>query len=142
MFETTLAGSLPKPSWLATPNVLWAPWTLTGAPLQEAKEDATALAIKRQEEAGIDIVSDGEQSRQHFVHGFLAEIDGIHHGKKVTMGIRNNRYEAQVPTVTGALKRRRSVHGLEAALARAHTRRRLKFTLPGPMTIVDTVADG
>ena len=40
MFETTLAGSLPKPSWLATPNVLWAPWTLTGAPLQEAKEDA------------------------------------------------------------------------------------------------------
>ena len=64
MFETTLAGSLPKPSWLATPNVLWAPWTLTGAPLQEAKEDATALSIKRQEEAGIDIVSDGEQARQ------------------------------------------------------------------------------
>src|SRR5256885_11782165 len=77
MFETTLAGSLPKPSWLATPNVLWAPWTLTGAPLQEAKEDATALSIKRQEEAGIDIVSDGEQARQHFVHGFLAEVAGV-----------------------------------------------------------------
>ena len=46
MFETTLAGSLPKPSWLATPNVLWAPWTLTGAPLQEAKEDATARKLK------------------------------------------------------------------------------------------------
>src|SRR4029078_6338925 len=82
MFETTLAGSLPKPSWLATPNVLWAPWTLTGAPLQEAKEDATALAIRRQEEAGIDIVSDGEQARQHFVHGFLAEVDGVDFGQK------------------------------------------------------------
>jgi 5-methyltetrahydropteroyltriglutamate--homocysteine methyltransferase len=76
MFETTLAGSLPKPSWLATPNVLWAPWTLTGAPLLEAKDDATALAIRRQEEAGIDIVSDGEQARQHFVHGFLEKVDG------------------------------------------------------------------
>ena len=72
MFETTLAGSLPKPSWLATPNVLWAPWTLSWAPLFEAKDDATLLAIRRQEEAGIDIVSDGEQARQHFVHGFLA----------------------------------------------------------------------
>ena len=82
MFETTLAGSLPKPSWLATPNVLWAPWTLTGAPLQEAKEDATALSIKRQEDAGIDIVSDGEQARQHFVHGFLAEVDGVDFGQE------------------------------------------------------------
>src|SRR5687768_8072862 len=91
MFETTLAGSLPKPSWLATPNVLWAPWTLTGAPLLEAKDDATALAIRRQEEAGIDIVSDGEQARQHFVHGFLAEVDGVDFDKKVRMGIRNNR---------------------------------------------------
>jgi 5-methyltetrahydropteroyltriglutamate--homocysteine methyltransferase len=142
MLETTVAGSLPKPAWLAKPKMLWAPWVPEGAEaLAQAKADATLLALKMQEDAGIDIVSDGEQSRQHFVHGFLAEIDGIDHGKKVTMGIRNNRYEAQVPTVTGALKRRRSVHGLEAALARAHTRRRLKFTLPGPMTIVDTVAD-
>jgi 5-methyltetrahydropteroyltriglutamate--homocysteine methyltransferase len=142
MLETTVAGSLPKPAWLAKPNMLWAPWVPEGEALAQAKRDATLLALKMQEDAGIDIVSDGEQSRQHFVHGFLAEIDGIDHAKKVTMGIRNNRYEAQVPTVTGALKRRRSVHATEAALARAHTRRRLKFTLPGPMTIVDTVADG
>jgi 5-methyltetrahydropteroyltriglutamate--homocysteine methyltransferase len=100
MFETTLAGSLPKPSWLATPNVLWAPWTLTGQPLQEGKEDATALSIRRQEDAGIDIVSDGEQARQHFVHGFLAEVDGVDFDRKVRMGIRNNRYEADCPTVT------------------------------------------
>src|SRR5262249_18352790 len=94
MFETTLAGSLPKPSWLATPNVLWAPWTLTGAPLLEAKDDATALAIRRQEEAGLDIVSDGEQARQHFVHGFLAEVDGGEFARNVRMGIPNDRYAA------------------------------------------------
>ena len=142
MLETTIAGSLPKPAWLATPKILWAPWAQEGAALDEAKRDATLLALKLQEDAGIDIVGDGEQSRQHFVHGFLAEIEGIDFAKKVTMGIRNNRYEAQVPTVTGALKRRRSAHAVEARLARAHTGRRLKFTLPGPMTIVDTIADG
>jgi 5-methyltetrahydropteroyltriglutamate--homocysteine methyltransferase len=141
MLETTVAGSLPKPAWLAAPKQLWAPWALQGDALAEAKRDATVLALKMQEDAGIDIVSDGEQSRVHFVHGFLAEIDGIDFDKKVTMGIRNNRYEAQVPTVTGALKRRRSVHAVEARLARTHTGRRLKFTLPGPMTIVDTIAD-
>jgi len=142
MLETTIAGSLPKPAWLATPKVLWAPWVPEGAALDDAKRDATLLALKLQEDAGIDIVGDGEQSRQHFVHGFLAEIEGIDFAKKVTMGIRNNRYDAQVPTVTGALKRRRSVHAVEARLARSHTGRRLKFTLPGPMTIVDTIADG
>ena len=142
MFETTLAGSLPKPSWLATPNVLWAPWTLTGAPLLEAKDDATALAIRRQEEAGIDIVSDGEQARQHFVHGFLAEVDGVDFDKKVRMGIRNNRYDADCPTVTSALRRRKFVHEREARVARAATSRKLKFTLPGPMTLIDTLADG
>ena len=124
MFETTLAGSLPKPAWLATPNVLWAPWTLSGQPLFEAKDDATFLAIRRQEEAGLDIVSDGEQARQHFVHGFLAEVDGVDFDKKVRMGIRNNRYDADCPTVTSALKRRTFVHEREARIARAATSRK------------------
>ena len=97
--------------------------------------------VKLQEDAGIDIVTDGEQARQHFVHGFLEHIEGVDFTRRVTMGIRNNRYEAQVPTVTGPLRRRGSVHGFEAAIARKHTRRLLKFTLPGPMTIVDTLAD-
>ena len=141
MFETTIAGSLPKPAWLAAPRMLWAPWRLSGEALEEAKRDATILAVKEQEDAGIDIVSDGEQARQHFVHGFLVEIDGIDFARKATIGIRNNRYLAEVPTVTGPLKRRRSVHADEARTARAHTRRKLKFTLPGPMTIVDTIAD-
>ncbi len=141
MFETTIAGSLPKPAWLATPRLLWAPWQLEGEALVGAKRDATLLALKEQEDAGIDIVTDGEQARQHFVHGFLEQIEGVDFGRRVRMGIRNNRYDAEVPTVTGSLRRNRSVHGFEAAIARAHTGRRLKFTLPGPMTIVDTIAD-
>jgi 5-methyltetrahydropteroyltriglutamate--homocysteine methyltransferase len=141
LLETTIAGSLPKPAWLAKPKVLWAPWELAGEALAEAKRDATLLALKEQEDAGIDIVTDGEQSRQHFVHGFLEQIEGVDFARQVTMGIRNNRYEALVPTVVGPLRRTASVHAFEARIARAHTKRRLKFTLPGPMTIVDTIAD-
>jgi 5-methyltetrahydropteroyltriglutamate--homocysteine methyltransferase len=141
MFETSIAGSLPKPSWLAEPNILWPPWKLAGEELAAGKRDATLLAIKQQEDAGIDIVCDGEQSRQHFVHGFLANVDGIDFGRRVEIGIRNDRYKAMVPTVTGPLRLRGRVHAEEARLARAHTTHKLKFTLPGPMTIVDTIAD-
>jgi 5-methyltetrahydropteroyltriglutamate--homocysteine methyltransferase len=141
MFPTTIAGSLPKPSWLAEPDKLWPQWRLTGADLAAGKLDATLVALKLQEDAGIDVVTDGEQSRQHFVHGFLEFVDGIDFGKKVEMGIRNNRYKAMVPTVTGALKLRGRVHGAEAQSARAHTTRKLKITMPGPMTIIDTIAD-
>ena len=141
MFSTTIAGSLPKPAWLAEPNRLWAPWRLGGAELEAAKLDATLLAIKLQEDAGIDVVSDGEQSRQHFVHGFLEFVDGIDFAHKVEIGIRNNRYKAMVPTVTGPLRLKGRVHATEARHARAHTARKLKITLPGPMTIVDTIAD-
>ncbi len=141
MFETTIAGSLPKPAWLAEPDRLWAPWRLQGRDLEDGKRDATVLAIKMQEDAGIDIVGDGEQARQHFVHGFLADIEGIDFDNKVEMGIRNDRYKAMVPTVTGPLRLKKRVHAMEAQAARAHTGRKLKFTLPGPMTIADTVAD-
>ena len=141
MLETTIAGSLPKPPWLAEPQRLWAPWKLSGEALAQAKLDATVLAVKLQEDAGIDIVGDGEQARVHFVHGFLANLDGIDFGKTSVIGIRADRYKAEVPTVTGPIRRKGSVHGAEAQIARAHTARRLKFTLPGPMTIVDTIAD-
>jgi len=141
MFETTIAGSLPKPGWLAETNKLWAPWRLEGEALAAAKRDATLLAIKEQEDAGIDIISDGEQARQHFVHGFLERVEGIDSEHKVEMGIRADRYKAMVPQVVAALRLKGRVHAMEARLARAHTRRKLKFTLPGPMTIADTVAD-
>ena len=141
MLTTTVAGSLPKPIWLAEPEKLWPAWRLSGAELAAGKLDATVLAIKLQEDAGIDVVSDGEQSRQHFVHGFLENVDGIDFARRVEMGIRNDRYKAMVPTVTGALRLKGRVHGAEARHARAHTARKLRFTLPGPMTIVDTIAD-
>src|ERR1700689_4960537 len=141
LFPTTIAGSLPKPAWLAEPNKLWAPWRLQGEELATAKDEATLIAIKLKEDAGIDIVGDGEQARQHFVHGFLEAIDGIDFNKRVEMGIRNDRYKAMCPTVVDELKLRRRVHQREARLARAHTAKKLKFTLPGPMTIVDTIAD-
>ena len=141
MFETTIAGSLPKPAWLAEPNKLWAPWRLEGADLEQAKGDATILAIKEQEDAGLDIVGDGEQARQHFVHGFLERVEGIDFAHKVEMGIRADRYKAMVPQVVGPLRLKGRVHAFEAQLARRHTKRKLKFTLPGPMTIADTIAD-
>jgi len=141
MFETTIAGSLPKPAWLAEPNKLWPTWQLAGAALEDAKRDATLLALKEQEDAGIDIVGDGEQARQHFVHGFLERIEGIDFANKVEMGIRADRYKAMVPQVIGPLRLKGRVHAMEAQLARAHTRKKLKFTLPGPMTIADTIAD-
>ncbi len=141
LFPTTIAGSLPKPEWLAEPNTLWAPWKSKGDELARAKRDATMLAVKLQEDAGIDIVTDGEQARQHFVHGFLEKVEGIDFAHKVEMGIRKDRYKAMVPQVVAPLMLKGRVHADEARVARTHTTRKLKFTLPGPMTIADTVAD-
>lgn len=141
LFPTTIAGSLPKPEWLAEPNKLWAPWKSTGAELLRAKRDATILALKLQEDSGIDIVTEGEQARQHFVHGFLEAVEGIDFAHKVEMGIRNDRYKAMVPQVVAPLRLKGRVHGFEGQIARAHSTHKIKFTLPGPMTIIDTIAD-
>jgi 5-methyltetrahydropteroyltriglutamate--homocysteine methyltransferase len=141
LFPTTIAGSLPKPEWLAEPNTLWAPWESKGDELARAKRDATLLALKLQEDAGIDIVTEGEQARQHFVHGFLEKVEGIDFAHKVEMGIRKDRYKAMVPQVVAPLRLKGRVHADEARIARTHTTRKLKFTLPGPMTIIDTIAD-
>lgn len=141
MFDTAIAGSLPKPAWLAETQKLWPQWKAQGDELLQAKADATLLWIKAQEDAGLDVIGDGEQARQHFVHGFVEQVEGIDFVNKVTMGIRNNRYDAQVPQVVAPLRLKGRVHAFEAQLARAHTKKKLKFTLPGPMTIVDTVAD-
>lgn len=141
MFSTATAGSLPKPAWLAETQKLWPQWLHQGDALQQAKDDATVLWVKAQEDAGLDVIGDGEQSRQHFVHGFLERVEGIDFEHKVKMGIRNNRYDAMVPQVVAALKLKGRVHQREASLLRAHTKRQVKFTLPGPMTIADTVAD-
>ncbi|MFZ9303715.1 MAG: methionine synthase [Steroidobacteraceae bacterium] len=142
MFRTTTVGSLPKPDWLAEPEKLWPTWRLEGQALQDGKERAALEWLREQEAAGIDVVGDGEQFRIHFVHGFLEHLEGIDWNRKTRMGIRNNRYEADVPTVTGPLARPKAIHAADAAYMRAQTTRRLKVTLPGPMTICDTLADG
>ncbi|MEO8057929.1 MAG: methionine synthase [Burkholderiales bacterium] len=141
MFQTAIAGSLPKPAWLAETGKLWPKWQAEGAALAQAKLDATLLWIKSQEDAGVDVIGDGEMSRQHFVHGFLEQVEGIDFEHKVEMGIRAERYKAMVPQVVSALRLKGRVHAAEARFLRAHTTHRIKFTLPGPMTIVDTVAD-
>src|SRR2546426_10975869 len=98
MLDTTIAGSRPNPGWLATPKTLWAPWRLEGTALEEGKRDAVRLVLRDQEEAGIDIVTDGEQTRRHFVWGFVERLDGVDFSKMVTIGIRADRYNAEVPT--------------------------------------------
>ncbi len=140
-FSTAIAGSLPKPAWLAETQKLWPQWKLQGEELSQAKLDATLLWIKAQEDAGLSVIGDGEQSRQHFVHGFLEKVEGIDFANKVEMGIRNDRYKAMLPQVIAPLKLKGRVHAAEAQFCRANTKRQLKFTLPGPMTMVDTVAD-
>jgi 5-methyltetrahydropteroyltriglutamate--homocysteine methyltransferase len=142
MFETTLAGSLPRPDWLAEPETLKGAWKLSGAALEDGKRRAAAEWLRLEEEAGIDIVTNGEVFRSHFVHGFLEGLTGIDWQKMTRMGIRNNRYELEVPTVVAPLGRPAPVHLDEMRFSRAQTRRKFKFTLPGPMTICDTIADG
>ena len=139
MFETTIAGSLPKPAWLAETDKLW-PRVEARRARSSSRPSATprCSGSRSRRTPGLDIVSDGEQSRQHFVHGFLEHVEGIDFEHKVKMGIRNNRYDAMVPQVVGPLRLKGRVHQAEARLARAHTKKKLKFTLPGPMTIVDT----
>ena len=140
LLPTTIAGSLPKPAWLAPPNQLWAPWLLDGSLLAEGKHDAVRLAVDDQEQAGIDIVTDGEQTRRHFVTTFIESLDGVDFQNRKTVRIRN-RYDADVPVVNGPVARRRSVFADDAAFLRGLTRRKIKFTLPGPMTAVDTLYD-
>jgi 5-methyltetrahydropteroyltriglutamate--homocysteine methyltransferase len=140
LLATTIAGSLPKPSWLAQPNELWAPWKLDGEALAQGKRDAVRLALFDQEHAGIDIVTDGEQTRRHFVTTFLEGLDGVDFEHKKTVRIRD-RYDAAVPMVVGPVARRHPIYVEDASFLRRETARRVKYTLPGPMTMVDTLYD-
>lgn len=137
---TTITGSLPKPAWLAEPERLWSPWKLEGQTLTDGKRDAVRLVLRDQEQAGIDIVSDGEQTRQHFVTTFIEHLDGVDFQRRETMRIRD-RYDAEVPVVVGQVGRPRPVYLEDARFLRAETTQPVKFTLPGPMTMVDTLYD-
>ncbi|HKW81557.1 MAG TPA: methionine synthase [Casimicrobiaceae bacterium] len=140
LLPTTIAGSLPKPAWLAPPGTLWAPWLLDGALLAEGQQDAVRLVVADQEHAGIDIVTDGEQTRRHFVTTFIDTLEGVDFEHRKTVRIRN-RYDADVPVVVGPIARRRPAFAGDATFLKTLTRRRTKVTLPGPMTCVDTLYD-
>lgn len=140
LFPTSTAGSLPKPSWLAEPEQLWSPWKLTDSALVQGKQDALLVSLQQQLAAGIDIVSDGEQTRQHFVTTFIEHLDGVDFAKRATVKIRN-RYEASVPTVVGTVSRPQSVFAEDAKFLRQHTDKPIKWALPGPMTMIDTLSD-
>lgn len=140
LLPTSTAGSLPKPSWLAQPETLWSPWKLQDAELREGKEDALRLALQQQQVAGIDIVSDGEQTRQHFVTTFIEHLAGVDFEKRETVRIRD-RYDASVPTVVGAVSRPKPVFVEDAKFLRQQTKQPIKWALPGPMTMIDTLFD-
>src|ERR1700687_1338194 len=140
LLATTIAGSLPKPSWLAEPEKLWAPWKLEGRALEEGKRDAVRLVLALQERAGIDIVSDGEQTRRHFVNGYMEKLEGIDFKKLKKVRIRK-RYDADVPSVVSAVSPPAAVHSEDVKFLRSATDKAIKFTLPGPMTMVDTLYD-
>ncbi|MEH6818807.1 MAG: methionine synthase [Dietzia psychralcaliphila] len=141
ILPTSTVGSLPKPSWLAQPETLWAPWKLQGDELVEGKQDALRIAVKEQSDRGIDIVSDGEQTRQHFVTTFIEHLDGVDFEQRETVRIRN-RYDANVPTVVGAVSRSKPVFVDDARFLRQQTDQPIKWALPGPMTMIDTLYDG
>lgn len=141
LLPTSTAGSLPKPSWLAEPNTLWSPWKLQDDELIDGKQDALRLSLQEQQHAGIDIVSDGEQTRQHFVTTFIEHLDGVDFQQRKTMRIRD-RYDASVPSVVGAVSRPQSVFVNDARFLRQLTDQPIKWALPGPMTMIDTLYDG
>ena len=140
LLPTSTAGSLPKPLWLAQPEALWSPWKLHGDELTDGKQDALRVALQEQQQAGIDIVSDGEQTRQHFVTTFLEQLNGVDvkHRKQVKI---RDRYHANVPVVTGPVSRSKPVFVEHAKLLRAQTNQPIEWALPGPMTMIDTLYD-
>ena len=140
LLPTSIVGSLPKPLWLAEPETLWSPWKLEGEELVEGKQDALRSAVHEQERSGIDIVSDGEQTRQHFVTTFIEHLSGVDFERRETVRIRN-RYDASVPTVVGAVSREKPVFVEDARFLRAQTDQPIKWALPGPMTMIDTLYD-
>ena len=135
LLPTSTAGSLPKPSWLAEPEKLWSPWKLTDDQLVEGKKDALRLSLQEQLHAGIDIVSDGEQTRQHFVTTFIEHLEGVDFENRETVRIRN-RYDASVPSVVGAVSRKKPVFVEDAKFLRSQTNQPIKWALPGPMTMI------
>ncbi|MFC5045449.1 methionine synthase [Aquimarina hainanensis] len=140
LLPTSTVGSLPKPAWLAPPEKLWSPWKLEGDHLLEGKQDALRISLHEQQLAGVDIISDGEQTRQHFVTTFIEHLSGVDFENRKIVKIRD-RYDASVPVVIDEIARQKAVFVDDAKFLRTQTDKPIKWALPGPMTMVDTLYD-
>src|SRR4051812_42886272 len=138
--RTSHVGSLPKPTWLAAPEQLRAPWRLEGTALREGQDDAVALWLAEQDRLGIDVVTDGEVRRRHYIWGFLEAVASVDFDKQAMRAMRGGRYAAQTaaPRIMSALEWRAPVLAEALAFAKARTGRPVKVTLPGPMTVADS----
>jgi 5-methyltetrahydropteroyltriglutamate--homocysteine methyltransferase len=139
---TTSVGSLPRPPWLAATERSRASFRLEGATLHEAQDDATLLALREQEDIGLDLLTDGEQRRESFVYHAATTWDGIDMlDQREKETYRNRRSPRVVPRVTGKVQRRAPACLQEVRFAKAHTRRPVKVAVAGPMTVIDSTLD-
>lgn len=138
---TTLVGSLPKPSWLGTEPQTYSTFHDLGAALTEAQDDATIVAIREQEVAGLDIVSDGEQRREHYIRHIVRRLSGFDFGDPRDKVTRGGRYTVKVPRITGPIRRTESILAHDLRVLKTYATRPVKITLPGPLTIMDTALD-
>jgi 5-methyltetrahydropteroyltriglutamate--homocysteine methyltransferase len=144
LFPTTLVGSYPQPEWLIDRKRLAARfpprvrarelWKIPQADLQEAQDDATLVAIKMQEDAGLDIISDGEIRRESYSNRFATALDGVDLDNPGTALDRSG-HPNPVPRVVGPIRRRHAVGVTDLEFLLAHTQRRVKVTVPGPFTM-------
>ena len=144
MLQTMIVGSLPRPTWLVPPNQMYVSWRLEGDGLREGQDDAVLLAITDQEEAGLNILTDGEQRRRHYIWGFCEEVEGIDFSRLVNIQTRGGRYGSTLVAaarVTGPVRRPGPIMLDALRFLKRHTTRPVKVTLPGPMTTADTLAD-
>jgi 5-methyltetrahydropteroyltriglutamate--homocysteine methyltransferase len=144
LFPTTLVGSYPQPEWLIDRRKLagrFPPrvrarelWRIPEAYLEEAQDDATLMAIKAQEDAGLDILTDGEIRRESYSNRFATALDGIDLDNPGSALDRSG-HPNPVPRVVGKIKRRHAVAVRDLNFLRSHTQRRVKVTVPGPFTM-------
>jgi 5-methyltetrahydropteroyltriglutamate--homocysteine methyltransferase len=144
LFPTTVVGSYPQPEWLIDRSLLAANtpprvrmqqlWRVIPELLEQAQDDATLIAIRDQERAGIDIVSDGEMRRESYFNRFATALDGIDLDNPGTVISRTGK-PALVPRVIGRVRRLRPVNVRDVQFLRANTERRIKITVPGPFTM-------
>jgi 5-methyltetrahydropteroyltriglutamate--homocysteine methyltransferase len=135
----TSIGSLPRPAWLAATERSRVAFRLEGEELAQAQDDATLIALREQEEIGLDILTDGEQRRESFVYHAAATWEGVdleHQREKETY--RNRRSPRLVPRIVGKIRRRRAACLGELAFAKGHTDRPVKIAVAGPMTVIDS----